>query len=67
MKKELKIILIILGTIFLLLCIAGSIENSYYYYKTEQPPISFTQYYLGQHWKDTDAEKDPNSAFYRGF
>jgi len=65
--KSLKTIAIILGTIILLLCIAGSIENSYYYYKTENPPISFTQYYLGGHWNDTDAEKDTNSPFYRGF
>ena len=65
--KDLKNILIILGTIILLLCIAGRIENAYYYYKTEQPPISFTQYYLGGHWNDTDDEKSPTSPNYRGF
>ena len=65
--KTWKTILIILGTILLILCIAGSIENSYYYYKQEQPPISFTQYYLGGHWNDTDAEKSETSVSYRGF
>lgn len=65
--KNLKTILIILGTIIFLLLIAGSIENSYYYYQKEQPPISFSQYYLGGHWNDTDAEKSPTSSSYRGF
>lgn len=65
--KSWKTILIIIGTIVLVLCIAGSIENSYYYYKLEQPPVSFTQYYLGGHWNDTDDMKSESSPSYRGF
>ncbi|MBQ8527249.1 MAG: hypothetical protein IJ429_02130 [Lachnospiraceae bacterium] len=65
--KTKQTIFIIIGTILLILAIAGSLEHSYFYYKNEQPNCSFTQYYLGGHWNDTDAAKDPSSDLYRGF
>lgn len=64
-----KTLIIISITTIIFLSVAGIIEHTYFMYKNDNAPISYTQWMIEGHYNDKydDSLQDPSSENYRGW